>query len=312
MKRPGVPAHRRCQERATAGVVAATALALLTALAPAPASADPIDITSGATFATSTDLAAALVANLIGLNTGITIVGTPTYTGALGAAGLFTGGTGILPFDAGVALTTGLATSIPGPNVASDTGTANGTPGDASLSALAGVDTLDAAILAFSFIPDGDTISFQYVFGSEEYEEFVGGAFNDVFAFGLNGTNIALIPGTGTPVSINNVNGGANTDYYASNTGGTLNIEYDGLVGTSVVFTLSASGGVTPGAVNTITMGIADAFDDIYDSGVMLAQGSFATNAPPPPAVPEPATLVLFGTGLAVAAARVQNRRGRK
>jgi len=53
--------------------------------------------------------------------------------------------------------------------------------------------TFNAATLTFKFIPTADTISFQYVFGSEEYSEFVGTPFNDTFAFLLNGHNIALI-----------------------------------------------------------------------------------------------------------------------
>jgi len=55
--------------------------------------------------------------------------------------------------------------------------------GRSGLTVLAGIATFDAAVLNFDFIPDSDTVQFQYVFGSEEYNEFVGSPFNDVFGF---------------------------------------------------------------------------------------------------------------------------------
>ncbi|MDP0953449.1 choice-of-anchor L domain-containing protein, partial [Klebsiella pneumoniae] len=79
--------------------------------------------------------------------------------------------------------------------------------------------TNDAAVLQFDFIPLGDTLKFDYVFASEEYNVYVGGGVNDVFAFLLSGpnpaggnyvdANLALLPGTTTPVSINTVNNGS-------------------------------------------------------------------------------------------------------
>ena len=76
----------------------------------------------------------------------------------------------------------------------------------------------DAAVLEFDFLPLSDTIRFRYAFGSNEYPNFVCSSFNDVFGFFITGvnpnggnynaTNIALIPGSNNPVSINTVNGG--------------------------------------------------------------------------------------------------------
>src|SRR6185436_9045314 len=102
--------------------------------------------------------------------------------------------------------------SIVGPNLLDDTSTDNAMPGDPSLDALVpGYETFDATILEFDFVCDNPTaISFQYVFGSEEYNEWVGSPFNDVFGFFLNGVNIATVPticsSGGIPVAINNVN----------------------------------------------------------------------------------------------------------
>src|SRR5277367_1358308 len=130
------------------------------------------------------------------------------YTGATNASGVFCSGDGIIGFRTGILLTSGSAANVIGPNNSPDATTDNGLPGDPDLDGLAGTTTFDAAVLNFDFVPDSDTVQFQYVFGSEEYNEFVGSPFNDVFGFFVNGVNFALIPGTSLPVTITNVNNG--------------------------------------------------------------------------------------------------------
>ena len=71
---------------------------------------------------------------------GIT-VDSATLTGAATQQGSFTGGTGILPFDAGLLLTSGSALNAPGPNNSPAATTSTGTGGDAQLTSLAGVPT---------------------------------------------------------------------------------------------------------------------------------------------------------------------------
>ncbi len=83
----------------------------------------------------------------------------------------------------------------------------------------AGHATNDAAVLEFDFVPTQGTASFRYVFASDEYLEFVD-QFNDVFAFYVDGVNIALIPGTNTPVAINTVNPGDNASFFVNNPSG--------------------------------------------------------------------------------------------
>ncbi len=166
--------------------------------------------------------------------------------------------------------------------------------------------TNDAAVLEFDFIPVTDTIQFRYRFGSEEYNDYVGTLcsgsafeFNDVFAFYLEGvttfypkTNIALIPGTGTPVSIYTVNNGnswadalgpcMNCAYYVDNYFGAVDVVYDGLT-----TPLTAVATVIPGQTYHIKLAIADAVDNAYDSGVFIEANSFTS-------FPMPVTLVDF------------------
>ena len=201
--------------------------------------------------------------------------------------GIFTnGGSTDLGIDAGIFLTCGSGYTIPGPNSVENMSANNGQPGDGSLSGLSGVGTYDASVLEFDFIPESDTLRFQYVFGSEEYNEWVGSQYNDVFGFFVSGPNpdggmysdenIALIPGTDVPVAINNVNNGdsnngpcTNCEYYRDNGGG-LYLEYDGF---TVVLTAFLK--VVPCEEYHIKMGVADSGDGIYDSGIFLKENSF-------------------------------------
>ncbi|MFN3940291.1 MAG: choice-of-anchor L domain-containing protein, partial [Chitinophagales bacterium] len=159
-----------------------------------------------------------------------------------------------LGIDSGFVLTTGRATYAEGPNNSGSTGYNNGTTGDPDLDVLPGVGTTyDRCILEIDFIPECDTVKFNYAFGSDEYNEFVG-SINDVFALWISGpgitgaVNIALIPGTTLPVAIDNVNLSSYSEYYNNNpaTGVALTdpyyIEYDGFTD---VF--QAASVVTPG-----------------------------------------------------------------
>ena len=148
------------------------------------------------------------------------------YTGAAAAIGTFAGAAQI-GLNSGIILSSGAVTNINGPNTNPAAQLNNGTPGDADLNARippgqnciqepTASRTCDAAALEFDFVPAGSVVSFQYVFASEEYNEFVNSSFNDVFAFlisgpgilpdpGSNKANFALVPGpvpgTASPVS---------------------------------------------------------------------------------------------------------------
>ena len=216
------------------------------------------------------------------LGTGVTYSNV-TITGATAAAGTFQGGTNAVGFDTGIVLSSGQVAQLTGANTEDAKTTQFTTAGDATLNALSGKVTLDASVIEFDFVPSTDKIKFEYVFGSDEYNEFVNSNFNDVFAFVVNGVNYALIPGTSTPVAINTVNGGnplgvgaTNPSFYRDNDrvpvnpAATIPIEADGL---TVVLTLEAP--VNPGVPNHIKLAIADATDRSLDSWVFIKGGSF-------------------------------------
>jgi hypothetical protein len=135
-------------------------------------------------------------------------------TGSPNSIGYFTAVNTSLNMPAGLALTSGDIANIPGPNNTSGASTSNGTPGDPDLDALSGGSTFDASVIEFDCIPTDDTLFFNYIFGSEEYPEFVN-SFNDIFAIFISGPNLpfqnmAFVPSTTIPVCINNINNGMN------------------------------------------------------------------------------------------------------
>jgi hypothetical protein len=214
-------------------------------------------------------------------------VSNVTFTGEEIAGGKFGGGTGIVGFESGIILSSGDVANVIGPNVEDGKTTSHGGPGDTDLTALSGVPTLDAAVLEFDFTPDKSQVAFNFVFASDEYNEYVHSAYNDVFGFFVNGTNCATVGGD--PVSINTINNGnphntdprEHPDLYRNNDlqdgGGSIDTEMDGL---TVVLTCHAN--VTQNATNHMKLAIADGSDTILDSDVFLQTGSLTTDAAAP------------------------------
>jgi hypothetical protein len=211
-----------------------------------------------------------------------------TYQGDLGIAseatiGFFSGANCVpLDINEGILLSSGFVSGAAGPNTSSGFGSTTGTGGDADLQGLIpGYTINDATWIQFDFIPNDNNIFIQYIFASEEYNEFVGSSFNDVFGFFIDGINIALIPGTSFPVAINNVNLLSNSTFYRNNDTSPypFDIEADGM---TVVLTATAA--VTPGETHTIKIGVADAGDTVLDSWVFVKAESFSTAEPEPPA----------------------------
>lgn len=203
------------------------------------------------------------------------------------------------PVNSGVLLTTGNGIGAVGPNNSgSFTNNIPATPNvstDPHLNAIANANPTNGVVLEFDFIPSGDTISFNYIFGSDEYPEFSPSTFNDAFGFFLwgpgiagpyalagypnGGENLAIIPTTNTPVTINNLGPGAGQfpQYYTDNQNGAAYgpaIQYDG-----TTVTLSANASVQCGQTYHIKLAICNVGDQAYDSGVFLQANSFASEA---------------------------------
>lgn len=253
------------------------------ALAPLTGSEDIVDLN----VLTPTNL----VTTLLGTGPSAPQASNISFTGANRAAGKFTNINNYFSngFNTGIVLSSGNILSVIGPNIQDATTTNNGTPGDPALDELIpGRHTLDASVLEFDLeCPGGTSLAFDYVFSSEEYNEFVGSVYNDVFGFFVNGVNIALIPNSSLPVSVNNINCGNpynppignHCDLFVNNdpSDGTpaVNTEMDGF--TSI---LTATAPLHPG-LNRIRLAIADASDTSLDSNILLKSGSFTCNHAP-------------------------------
>lgn len=207
-----------------------------------------------------------------------------------------------LGLDSGIVLTSGRALTLGGAygvngtpgNAASNTNNAAGDPDLTTLINLntgGSIPTRDACILEFDFIPAGDTVKFDYVFGSDEYTTY-NCSINDVFGFFISGPgivgsrNIALVPGTtnvmvgistvnngvgaapGNPCFQNTFGNGPYTSLYVDNSTST-SLVYNGLTQT-----FQAISGVIPCDTFHLKLAIADASDYILDSGVFLKAGS--------------------------------------
>lgn len=211
-----------------------------------------------------------------------------------GAAGTFTTNSCNLLMQQGLILTTGNVNTVAGPNIAGSSGIDNNGAGDADLDGLTAATTHNACVLEFDMQILSDSVEFRYSFGSDEYNEYVCSGFNDIFAFFISGPgiagqqNIALIPGTNIPVSINSVNNGsvgmygtagsctslAYSNYFIDNTSGTC-LEYDGV---TKVLTAKKKN-LQPCATYHLKLAVADCTDGVFDSGVFLEANSLTSNS---------------------------------
>jgi gliding motility-associated-like protein len=228
-----------------------------------------------------------LVALLVGPDVQVSNI---SFTGTATQRGTFLNNNGNLPIAEGIVLSTGDLALLVGPNNQSGAGANVGGGAYPDLNTLSGVTTFDAAVLEFDFVATGDSLSFNYSFCSEEYNEYVGGGVNDTFGLfldgpGINGPfanesiNLAIIPGSGgTPVSINTVNLDSFSEFYTNNDGSTNpgpnDTQMDGLT-----VLLEAGSVLQCGETYHIRLCIADGGDGILDSVVLLEAGSFSAGS---------------------------------
>jgi hypothetical protein len=217
------------------------------------------------------------------------------YYGPNGAVSYFSANVQNMPFTSGLLMTTGAAHIAVGPNDQAQTGVDNSYPGYSPLTSMVNAPTFNSSVISFDVIPYGDTLKINYIFASEEYPEYVCSQFGDGFAIYISGPgitgsqNIARLP-NGTPITLNNVNGGnpggtgsgipacaaTNQQYFVNNGNGTqapynssnTYLQFDGLT-----VPLTAKSAVTPGQTYQIIIAIADAGDGLFDSGVFIEEG---------------------------------------
>jgi len=242
---------------------------------------------SKAQLTTSTTMTPTQLVQNVLLGSGI-VATNITYTGDAFARGTFNGTASNVGLASGVILSSGDISNAVGPNNQTGVSTSNGLNGDSDLDQIMNPTmSYEASILEFDFIPTSDTVKFRYVFGSDEYMEFVStfpGGINDGFGFFISGPgitgpfsnnakNIALVPGTSLPVTMFNLNLNNNGQYYFDNENPPGNsIQYDGFT-----VPLTAITNVQCGSTYHIKIAVADGGDGIIDSGVFLEEGSFSS-----------------------------------
>ncbi len=203
------------------------------------------------------------------------------YSVGTGNIGFFNGKKSNIGLDSGLILSTGKVIDAIGPNNIGNKGSSNNLPGDADLQLLSpNFPTYDATWISFSFSPQANQVKFRFVFGSEEYPESIAKNFNDVFGFFIAGPgftgaqNIALVPSTNDPISIQTINANTNSSYYIDNTNGT-SVQFDAF---TKVIEITAT--VQPCQDYTLKFAIADVKDFIFDSGIFIEAQSFQSIDP--------------------------------
>lgn len=226
-----------------------------------------------------------------------------TITGDPRAVGYYTNGY-IFGFaeSSGIAMSTGFAGSLSESNTCSDANANSGTNGgyDPDLDSMTNLSINDACVIEFDLMLFNDSVFLSYVFGSEEYHDYVGSQFNDVFGFLMSGPgvdgpytndaiNIAKVPDTQNPVSINNVNCGAEHAFCTPPPGNGDNCEFlhDNTNQGSSSFNQCALDAyttpfITQEAIESyewyhFKLAIGDAGDGLFDSGVLLEKGSIVS-----------------------------------
>lgn len=225
-----------------------------------------------------------------------------TMFGGGNQVGKFFSGATSIGFNSGIMLATGDIGVAPGPNDQDGAGGGGNGSTDTDLTTIATGPMFDVSTIEFDFTPTQSVLTFEYVFASEEYCEYVNTQFNDVFGFfisgpGINGVkNLATI-GNSVPITINTINHITNSALYVHNTppgedrdncqdggisGGlppatpslsqaTQQCEFDGFTRR-----MTATIQVVPCSTYHIKLAIADVGDGLFDSAVFLRAGSFA------------------------------------
>ncbi len=249
---------------------------------------------------TTTTIDANTAVNGVLLGNGVNSIGMPTFSGDPLQLASFDGSASSIDMPTGIVLCTANATELD-PNVTGAFIT-NAFEDDDLLDIANSVPPLigesfvvsrtrDVATLEFDFIPISDTMTFDFIFASSEYNAFENTRYNDVFAFLISGPgitgpynspagfpggaqNIAIVPGSTPPlpITISSVNENLNSSLFINSPADpTLGLSLDGFT-----IPLTALAEVQCGETYHIKIAIADGSDASFASAIFLEEGSFS------------------------------------
>jgi gliding motility-associated-like protein len=220
-----------------------------------------------------------------------------TFTSGQSSYGYFNKTTSNFPFTEGVLLCTSTSKNAIGPFVSDKGGGNDSWKGDPDLDQALGITSVNATVLEFDFVPLTTSINFNYLFASNEYQIYFPCEYSDGFAFLIkekgstaNYKNIAVLPGTSTPVSSKNVHSlindytdsqntlhkgcpAINESYFNGYNAASSPVNYSGQI-----IKLNASTDVIIGKTYHIKLVIADDDNNLYDSAIFLEKGSFSAS----------------------------------
>ena len=218
---------------------------------------------------------------------------TGTNFGSANGIGYFENSNPLFPLPSGVILSTGNVTNAPGPNTTDLNDGNDAWIGDTDLEATllaAGItmNSKNATVLEFNFLPFSSNFNFNFIFASEEYGNFQC-QFSDAFAFLLTNTstgittNLAVIPNSTIPISVVTIreslyNSSCSSEnpmfFGAFNGGSEAGNSATNFNGQTVLMSAS-SNSLIPNTHYHIKLVIADREDSQSDSAIFLGANSF-------------------------------------
>lgn len=241
---------------------------------------------------------------------GITVSNVVMTNNSDNQIGIFDGQNSNIGFNSGVVMAAGPVNGLIGNAAMADAGQPGNGQTDPDLLTIAQSVTSnpsagfinsvnDVISLEFDFVPSSNVASFNFVFSSDEYTQWINSSFNDVFAFFVSGPgitgpfnappgfpggaqNIAVVPGTNTPITISTIfpagvpgepPAGLNPQLYVSNTGGTTHTHNGFTVPIPVELNVQC------GETYHFKFAIGDGSDTYLNTAVFLEAGSFISDA---------------------------------
>lgn len=218
---------------------------------------------------------------------------TGTNFGSSNGIGYFDNTNPAFPLSSGVILSTGNVANAPGPN-SNDLNDGNAAwSGDADLEATLlaegiTMNSANATVLEFDFVPFSTNFNFQFLFASEEYGNFQC-QFSDAFAFLLTNvatgitTNLAVVPSTTIPISVVTIrnslyNSSCSTEnptYFGAFNGGSNAAGSATNFNGQTIMMNATSTTLVPNTTYHIKLVIADREDNQADSAIFLGANSF-------------------------------------